>query len=188
MTGEVFITSDLHIGHNVKFIYGPRGFSSIEEMNEAIIERWNKIIQPRDTVILLGDVMLGDNEKSIEYVKQLNGSINFYAGDHDSEKRIEMLNALDNWTYQGVAGGAKIYGYNFYFSHFPTITSSLNNDASLEKILINVHGHTHSKQKFFYDVPYMYNAALDAHNCTPVFLDDMLDDIEKQINDCKSLL
>ena len=157
-------------------------------MDATIIEQWNKLVQPQDVVILLGDVMLGDNENGIECAKQLNGHIHFYEGNHDTYNRINMLSKLETWFNYGFSSVEKIYGYNFYFSHFPTITSSLSNGASLEKILINIHGHTHSKHKFFYDVPYMYNAALDAHNCCPILLDEVIEDIKKKIDECKSLL
>ena len=35
--GRVWVTSDFHINHNREFIYKPRGFNNIGEMNEAII-------------------------------------------------------------------------------------------------------------------------------------------------------
>ena len=185
---DIYVTSDLHLCHDREFIYGPRGFSCIEKMNETIIEQWKKLVQPQDTVILLGDVMLGDNEKGLECAKQLNGRIHLYQGNHDTMNRISSLCRLETWFNYGFSSVEKIYGYNFYFSHFPTITSSLSNDAPLERILINIHGHTHSKQKFFYDVPFMYNAALDAHNCTPILLDEVIDDIKKKIDERKALL
>ena len=34
---EVYITSDLHFGHNQSFLYEPRGFSSIGEHDRVII-------------------------------------------------------------------------------------------------------------------------------------------------------
>ena len=37
----IYLTSDLHLNHNRGFIYEPRGFHSVEEMNEAIIDLWN---------------------------------------------------------------------------------------------------------------------------------------------------
>ena len=57
--GNIFLTSDLHFGHNKEFIYKVRGFNSIEEMNEAIIERWNSVVNNDDDVYVLGDLMLG---------------------------------------------------------------------------------------------------------------------------------
>lgn len=58
----IYVTSDTHFCHNKPFIYEDRGFKNIEEMNDTIIENWNKLVKPDDTVIHLGDVMLNDNE------------------------------------------------------------------------------------------------------------------------------
>ena len=38
----IWITSDLHLQHDKPFIYEARGFSSIQEHDEAIIKNWNK--------------------------------------------------------------------------------------------------------------------------------------------------
>ena len=72
---NIWFTSDLHLGHDREFIYKPRGFNSVYEMNEAIIANWNKVVQPEDDIYLLGDVMLGNNEAGIKLLKNLKGSI-----------------------------------------------------------------------------------------------------------------
>ena len=41
--GEIFFTSDLHFMHDREFIWGPRGFKDVYEMNEAIIARLDAI-------------------------------------------------------------------------------------------------------------------------------------------------
>lgn len=56
----IYLSSDTHFGHVKDFLWRPRGFSSVEEMNEGIIERWNLIVEPDDDVYLLGDVIMGD--------------------------------------------------------------------------------------------------------------------------------
>lgn len=33
--GKIFLTSDLHFGHQREFLYGPRGFNTIQEHDEA---------------------------------------------------------------------------------------------------------------------------------------------------------
>ena len=35
---NIYITSDLHFGHQQSFLYEPRGFNSIEEHDKVIIE------------------------------------------------------------------------------------------------------------------------------------------------------
>ena len=39
--GRIFVTSDLHFGHDRGFLYEPRGFSNIEDHDEAVIANWN---------------------------------------------------------------------------------------------------------------------------------------------------
>lgn len=34
----IYFTADLHFGHNKEFIYKKRGFNSVDEMNNKIIE------------------------------------------------------------------------------------------------------------------------------------------------------
>ena len=62
-------------------------------------------------------------------------------------------------------------------SHFPSLTG--NNDKFLKQMTLNLFGHTHQKDKFFNNNPYMYNVALDAHNCTPVSIEQIIKDIEE---------
>ena len=38
---NIFITSDLHFNHDKDFIWKERGFSNVNEMNEAIVKNWN---------------------------------------------------------------------------------------------------------------------------------------------------
>lgn len=51
---KIFLTSDLHFNHDREFIYGPRGFKSVEEMNEALIKNWNGTVTNEDDVYVLG--------------------------------------------------------------------------------------------------------------------------------------
>ena len=82
----------------------------------------------------------------------------------------------------------KINGYNIYLSHYPTYTSYIENMAPLKQHMLNFHGHTHSKDKFYQDIPFMYNVALDAHNNAPVSFDEIISDIEAKANECIAML
>ena len=56
----IYLTSDLHFNHMNILKYEPesRPFSSIEEMNEVIIQNWNEVVKISDTVYVLGDMSL----------------------------------------------------------------------------------------------------------------------------------
>ena len=185
-----FFSSDLHFGHNRAFIYEPRGFSSIEEHDAAIVENWNSMVGSHDVCYLLGDCMLGANhEYGLNLLRQLNGHLFFIRGNHDTDTRWNEYMTLPNC--QGVLGYATIVkdlGYKFYLCHYPTETSCLENMAKLKHHLINLHGHTHSPHVFEKDKPYQYNVALDAHDCFPVSTAEILTDIEHEVTKCLSYL
>lgn len=62
-----------------------RGFSSAEEMNEALIEAWNSTVSDKgDLVYHLGDVTFGGREESATVLKRLNGQKHFVRGNHDA--------------------------------------------------------------------------------------------------------
>ena len=65
----IFLTSDMHFGHDREFIWKARGYSSIEEMNEDYVEKWNSVISDEDDVYILGDLMLGE-PSNIEYINE----------------------------------------------------------------------------------------------------------------------
>ena len=74
--GQIFVTSDLHIGHNKPFLYEKRGFSSIEEHDTEVLRRWNSLVSYDDTVYILGDLCMGGNEKEWNRIyHNLNGTI-----------------------------------------------------------------------------------------------------------------
>lgn len=173
-----FFTSDLHIGHDKDFIWGARGFSSIEEHDTQILLRWNATISPEDTVYILGDLCMGGNEKEWNRIyKNLNGNKIFIIGNHDTSNKIDKYTFDYDMECQGFA---TIYRYSkkykFYLSHYPTYTANYDDDK--KHPLINLHGHTHQREKFFNNNPYMYNVAMDAHNCTPISIEQIIKDIK----------
>lgn len=181
----IWVTSDWHFGHDREFIYKPRGFSSVEEMNEEIIKRHNSIVAPDDDVICLGDLMLGDNAIGLDCLRRLNGNINVVRGNHDTDKRVELYRALgipvDNALY------IKYKGYHFYLSHYPTLTGNLEKE-SLRQMTLNLYGHTHQSNNFYNDKPYMFHCGVDSHACYPVDLDQIIQAMQDKVTECMQYL
>ena len=181
----IYFTSDLHFGHQKEFLYEPRGFNNVQTHNETIISNWNTLIKPTDTVYILGDLMLGNTEKGLENVRQLQGEIFIILGNHDTSNRIEEYNKLPNVKDICYATAIKYNNYHFYLSHYPTITSNFDLDKPLKARLINLCGHSHIKNPFEdwdrYNSP-IYHVELDAHNNIPVSIDCIIQEIE---NHCK---
>ena len=176
---EIFFTSDTHFGHNKSFITEPRGFTTADEMNEAIIERWNKVVKPNDIVYHLGDVFLNNNEIGVECFKHLNGQIFMIWGNHDSAVKKNLLarecNILGGW-YSYLIKYGKL---SLYLSHYPSITANYD-EKHFNQHVINLHGHTHQQKNFLYvDNPFMYHVGMDSHNCTPVHIDEVITEIKQ---------
>lgn len=176
-----YFTSDLHFCHNKPFIYEDRGFKSIEEHDATIIENWNSIVKDEDTVFVLGDLMLNNDKEGIKKINQLNGTISIILGNHDTSDRINIykdgLMKLYSIKY---ADKIKYKGYDFFLCHYPLETENFD-DRGMKHTLIDLHGHTHSKAIFTNEYPYKYNVALDAHNMYPVRIDNIIEDIKKEI-------
>lgn len=178
---EIFLTSDTHFCHNQAFVYEPRGFSSVEEMNEAIVENWNKVVKPEDMVIHLGDVMLNDSTYGLECFKRLNGQISITWGNHDTDARKVLLCALPNVISLGYAHVFKYKKLSFYISHYPTLTSNYDSGKHFSQNVINLHGHVHSRTPWINLLnPFMYDVGMDAHKCTPVHIDEVMFDIRQR--------
>ena len=178
---QIYITSDTHFGHNKDFLYKPRGFTTIQEHDQEIINRWNKIIDNSDIVYHLGDVMLNDNEYGMNCLRQLNGQIKIIPGNHDTENRLKLYESLDNVEVLPMAWSLKYKKYNFLLSHHPTITSNFDKMPYLRIHLINIFGHTHQKEKFYENNFFMFHAGLDSNNCSPILLDDAIELMKNEI-------
>ena len=185
---DIWFTSDTHFMHNVGFIYEPRGFTNIENMNEAIVERWNKVVKPGDIVYHLGDTMLNDTARGCELMKHLNGQIFLIWGNHESDARKNAIfencpNVIGGW-YSYLIKNGKL---SFYLSHYPTITANYD-EKHFNQHVINLHGHTHQQKNFLYvDNPFMYHVGMDSHNCMPVHIDEVITEIKQVWLDLQKL-
>lgn len=54
-----FYISDCHFGHKNIIAYDQRPFFSVEEMDAAMIQNWQKVVSDNDTVYILGDFCWG---------------------------------------------------------------------------------------------------------------------------------
>ena len=171
---QIYITSDTHFGHNRDFLYGPRGFATIQEHDQEVIRRWNETVDNSDIVYHLGDVMLNDNEYGMNCLRQLNGQIKIIPGNHDTNTRLKLYSTLENVEVLPLSYLIKYKKYHFLLSHHPTITSNQEKTSYLRERLINLYGHTHQIENFYEQNFFMFHAGLDSNNCTPVLLDDAI--------------
>ena len=81
---NIFFTADTHFGHNAIRRFCDRPFDTVKKMDEALIQNWNALIRPRDTVYHLGDFSYKAADDLHCYLKRLNGKIHLVLGNHDN--------------------------------------------------------------------------------------------------------
>ena len=117
----IWLTSDLHLFHNKEFIYEPRGFASIEAMNEAIERNWNDTVNNDDEVYILGDLMVGgkavSNEVGMEVVRRLKGKKHIIIGNHDTDARIKLYQQEESVIDVQYTLMMRYKGRSLYLSH-----------------------------------------------------------------------
>jgi calcineurin-like phosphoesterase family protein len=99
---KTFFTSDTHFDDPYAIQYFQRPFKSLEQMNAAMVEKWNHAVCEEDTIYHLGDFTLEDISHFTKWAGQLKGNIKILPGSHDqpwlkdfvSSDRIQMLAPL----------------------------------------------------------------------------------------------
>lgn len=79
-----YYIADTHFFHralNTKM--DKRGFETVEEMNEYMIQQWNSRIRKNDEVIILGDFSWGSWQETKEVLDCLQGKKFLIRGNHD---------------------------------------------------------------------------------------------------------
>ena len=181
---NIWFTSDLHFSHQAEFLWGPRGFKDQHEMNEALVENWNKVVKPDDVVYNLGDMALTDSEDALKYLLRLNGKHYWIYGNHDTKKKINLfLDEVPNLYDIGYAWVIKEGKHSIYMSHYPTLTANFD-DKKFSQHVISLHGHTHQKVNWLQSTnPFLYHVGVDSHNNTPVHIDEVLADVKNRYNE-----
>jgi calcineurin-like phosphoesterase family protein len=132
MSGRLFVIGDTHFGHRkiIGFEAEHRPFATIEEHDDALVDRWNAVVRQRDTVWHLGDVLFGRDAFST--LGRLNGAKKLVGGNHD-----QYPTALYLQHFNRVVGAAEVKGC--ILTHIPV------HDSQFHRYALNIHGHLHSK-------------------------------------------
>jgi calcineurin-like phosphoesterase family protein len=78
-----FYISNTHFVHQNIIQYDNRPFSTADETDEALIDRWNDVVSGEDTVYVLGDFSWHREEKTLEIINSLSGHKVLIKGNHD---------------------------------------------------------------------------------------------------------
>lgn len=152
-----YLISDTHFHHAriLEHEKESRGhFANVEEMDNYLINAWNRIIKPNDKVYHLGDVALYMNyEKLTDLFTKLRGKKHIIIGNHDDERLYRKLkenNFIEDYTVVGIQ--IKNAKQTLMLTHYPV-------DIGFQKNMWSVHGHIHSMES---KQPYQLNISVDS--------------------------
>lgn len=95
-----FYISDCHFSHkNMLTRMDKRAFPNVEEMDNYMINQWNKKVRKCDDVIILGDFSYATPENTNDILQRLNGNKYLIRGNHDryiNDRRFD--NTLFGWV------------------------------------------------------------------------------------------
>jgi calcineurin-like phosphoesterase family protein len=173
---DIYVISDTHFHHKSILTFTDKDdnlirgakFSTIDEMDEYILEKWNSVVKPGDLVYHLGDVMIGPKDKFASFWARLNGKKRLIVGNHDD---IKFLSA--GGFFGKVMMWRMFPEFGLMLSHVPLHPSSLRRgppDDPSVPMLINVHGHIHHNPS----PPGNYvNVSVEAIDYTPVNIEQI---------------
>lgn len=160
---KIWISSDFHLNHSPKWdvpICKMRGFDSVGEMNEYIINITNFSVGPNDILIHLGDLTLNTDRVQFDhFISQLKCQrIIVLFGNHPNpmlkiyREEVKKQFGLDPYKHEvyplqykniefwGDYAEVVIDGVNVVLSHFPILSWNHMGHGSWM-----LHGHCHGK-------------------------------------------
>lgn len=135
---STFVTSDTHFGH--RLMAEIRGFETVADHDEFLIEQWNTAVLPTNTVIHMGDVAFLTAAKTEAVFKRLNGNILIVPGNHDN--RRTLVRAVGAENVMPPIQTFKWDGGRMVACHFPIASWE-----GAERGVPHLHGHMHTGTK-----------------------------------------
>lgn len=138
----MYVVSDLHFLHKKVKDFCPetRPWESLEEMTEALIQKWNDCVTKNGTKMFhLGDFCFGTPEQADEIASRLKGDITFISGNHcfsATKKRLAKYGKV--LDYAEIKYNKKL----FTLCHYPFLDWRNKAHGS-----IMLHGHEHGALK-----------------------------------------
>ena len=168
---QTFFTSDTHFDDEFAIEYFNRPFQNIDEMNAAMIERWNNAIAEDDLVYHLGDFTTKDLSHFTKWVNQLHGTIRILPGNMDrywlkdfkASEKVQVLPPLVSVEFAGLetAGRSQI----IVLCHYSMQVWEQSSHGSW-----HLFGHTHGKLK---GIDKSFDVGVDCTDFAPLSLDQV---------------
>lgn len=180
----IWFTADTHFGHKAMARTGKgwRPFDTVDEHDAVLIENWNRVVRPGDTVYHLGDVGLGDDNYTLDCIAQCHGTKHLISGNHDSvwPGHRNYAERMSDWmtefeSIQPFARRRLGKGENYLLSHFPyegdRVCDRYTQFRLRDEGLRLLHGHVHDE---WAERGRMLNVGVDVRLWRPISLNEVV--------------
>lgn len=186
----IYFTADQHFGHKNVIRFDNRPFTTVAEMDQALIERWNAKVKSDDTVYLLGDVSWYDDQKTSEILALLRGKKILVQGNHDRihGKVGKCFEEVCFYKELNLPGNIHVV-----LCHYPIVFFNRHYYGAYM-----LYGHVHNSQEWLMTEQHkqdlqqqnilcnMFNVGCMVRGYEPVTLDEIIQQEErKDYHDCK---
>lgn len=140
-----FFTGCTHFSHKNILDFEDRPFNTVPEMDAAMIEVWNNQVTNNDIVWHIGDFCLGNYDRTVEVLSQLNGQIRLIKGNHDYSKTWDkIMKRNDSLIDEFYSIGHKIKHKKneIWLTHYPF-------EIGLRPRKFSIHSHIHSEESSY---------------------------------------
>lgn len=179
---QTWFTADTHFGHANIVKFAQRPFLSDEEQeklaadprgrwkvsrdtidrhDESLIETFNSLVMPTDTLWILGDFCWGKEKAAKEYLDRINcKNVHFVWGNHDHSTIAHLFKSN---MQQGII---RVQGQLIWLNHYPMRSWDGRFHGSW-----HLYGHVHNRfEAADRDTPHMLtkDVGIDANNYQPI--------------------
>jgi calcineurin-like phosphoesterase family protein len=166
---KIHFTSDHHFGDAGIFEGRNRPFTSLEEMQDVLMQAWIDRVKPDDKVYHLGDLMTyrHTEQNVLDLYSQLPGRKILLKGNHDhhlkNDELLDVFEAVHEDPFVLAAySETDQQVHKLWLCHYPI-------QRNLEYYTLT--GHIHELWKVAYN---MLNVGVDQHRWAPVSYEDVL--------------
>ena len=171
-----YFTADLHLGHTNIIKLCRRPFENVDEMDEILIENWNRKVHKNDVVYVLGDVVW-DKKRLPYYMERLSGKKILITGNHDTSfaKRPETETYFES-IHKYLE--TNLNSHPVTMCHYPMLEWKSSREELPKKLGYHLHGHIHNRVAEEYRPLFLkfnaLNAGVDVNDFEPVNFDELL--------------
>lgn len=169
----IYYISDTHFGHEKILLMDGRPFKTIEEMDAALMARWNERVEAEDEVYILGDFAYRNGNTASWYLRRLKGRKHLIIGNHD---RVTLQDPKAWEHFASVESMALITdgGRSVCLCHYPIAEWNNKRWGGY-----HVFGHLHCRRDEVYEFMSRFDNALNAgcmiNGYRPVTLEELIE-------------